>query len=264
MTGGTPAAPEPQIDPEFANRHHPKEPGSWLRRAFDSTASSIILGILAPIACFALKPVLLPGDRFELPGLGFISAFWIFGYGVIGLGIATLSLWLWRGTRLGAWCGVVSGVLAACALFAGGLGLVLLPFSLIGLLVLIGALGFVPFLTATTFARNAIRAFAHARTVLGEPWAWGSMVLGAALVVGVPGAIQARVSLAVRHAIGDVARGDPTAMARLRAWYPYAHRDRLVWSYSAERDPARRERLARAYRELTGEHVEQRLSVLND
>ncbi len=235
-------------------------PGSaWLRRTFDSTASSIVLGIVAPIACFALKPVLLPGDRFELPGLGFISAFWIFGYGVIGLGMATLSLWLWRGTRLGAWCGVVSGTLAACALFAGGLGLVLLPFSVIGLFVLIGALGFVPFLTATTFARNAIRAFAHAGIVLGEPWAWGSMVLGAALVFGVPGAIQARVSLAFRHAIADVAWGDPTAMTRLRAWYPYAYRDRLVWSYAAERDPARRERLARAYPELAEEHVEQRL-----
>jgi hypothetical protein len=105
--------------------------------------------------------------------------------------MATLALWLWRGTRLGAWCGVVSGVLSACALFAGGLGLVLLPFSVIGLFVLIGALGFAPFLTATTFARNAIRASAHARAVLGEPGAWGSMVLGAAIVVGVPGAIQA-------------------------------------------------------------------------
>ncbi len=99
---------------------------------------------------------------------------------------------------------------------------------------------------------------------MGEPWAWGSTVLGAAFVVGVPGAIQARVSLAVRHAIGDVARGDPSGMARLRAWYPYALRERLVWSYSAERDQARRERLSRAYRELTGELVEQRLSVLND
>jgi hypothetical protein len=50
MTGGTPAAPEPQVDPEFADRHRPKEPGSRMRYAFDSTASSIILGIVAPIA----------------------------------------------------------------------------------------------------------------------------------------------------------------------------------------------------------------------
>ncbi len=256
--------PDLQSDSEFTTPQAHKKPGSRLGRTIDSTSSSVAFGIVAPIICFALKPILLAGDAFELPGLRFIDTFWIFGYGVIGLGIATLSLWLWRGTRLGVWCGVVSGVLAVCALFAGGLGLVLLPFSLIGLLVLIGVLGFVPFLTATTFARNARRAFVHARSVLGEPKAMGSLILGAILVVGIPGAIQSWASLAVRHAIGDVARGDPTAMARLRAWYPYAHRDRLVWSYSAERDPAKKERLAAAYRELTGGDLEQRLHRLDD
>ena len=69
---------------------------------------------------------------------------------MIGVGIATLVLCLSLGSRLGSWgCGIASGVLLACSLFAGGLGLVLLPFSLIGLFALIGVLGFVPFLTAT-------------------------------------------------------------------------------------------------------------------
>jgi len=53
-------------------------------------------------------------------------------------------------------------------------------------------------------------------------------------------------------------------MGRLRVWYPYAHRERLVWSYSAEADPVRKERLARAYFDLTGEDVEQRLHRLDD
>lgn len=219
MTGAIPNSPQPHIDPEFADRDDSKRPASRLSRAFDSTSCSVAFGIVAPIACFALKPVLLPGDGFELPGLGFISTFWIFGYGLIGLGIATLTLWLCLGSRLGSWgCGVVSGALLACSLFAGGLGLVLLPFSLIGLLALIGALGFAPFLTATTFARNGIRVFIHARTLTGRRRAWRSMVLGAALVVGVPGVLQSMVSLAVRHAIAEVARGDPSAMGRLRVW----------------------------------------------
>ncbi len=265
MTRGVPAAPQPHIDPEFADRDDSKRPASRLSRAFDSTACSVAFGIVAPIACFALKPVLLPGDGFELPGLGFISTFWIFGDGVIGLGIATLSLWLGLASRLGSWgCGIVSGVLLACSLFAAGLGLVLLPFSLIGLMILIGALGLVPFLTATTFARNGIRAFIHARTLTGRRRAWRSMVLGAALVIGVPGALQSVVSLAVRHAIADAALGDPSAMGRLRAWYPYVHRDRLVWSYSAEANPVRKARLASAYFDLTGEDVEQRLHRLDD
>jgi len=129
---------------------------------------------------------------------------------VIGVGIATLVLWLSLGSRLGSWgCGIASGVLLACSLFAGGLGLVLLQFSLIGLFALIGVLGFVPFLMATTIARNGIRAFIHART-RGPP----------------------------RHRrrgswrpVGD---GATTSLVSLRP------RDRLVWSYSAEADPVRK------------------------
>jgi hypothetical protein len=233
-------------------------------RIVSSTAFSLAFGIIAPIICFALKPTLLPGDAIELPGLSFISVFWIFGYGVIGLGIASLALWLWRGPRLGSWCGMICGDLLACALFAGVLGLVMLPFSLIGLFAIIGVLGFVPFLTAITFTGNAMRAFHQSRKLLGGPLTWAAMFLGALLVFGVPGSLQAWVSLSIRHAIRDVAAGEPSAMARLRAWYPYAHRDRLVWSYEAERDPVKKDRLARAFHDLTGEDVEVRLYRLND
>jgi len=67
---GIPAAPQPQIDHEFADRDDSKRPASRLSRAFDSTGCSVAFGIVAPIVCFALKPVLLAGDGFELPGNG--------------------------------------------------------------------------------------------------------------------------------------------------------------------------------------------------
>src|SRR4051794_40221521 len=56
---GSPGAARPA--PGFPSVQ--KEPGSWLRRAFDLEASSIASGIVAPTACFALKPVLSPGRR---------------------------------------------------------------------------------------------------------------------------------------------------------------------------------------------------------
>jgi hypothetical protein len=254
---------QPRNGPEGGTSEGTRVPGSETSHIFRSTAFSIAFGIIAPIVCFALKPVLLPGDVFELPGLRFINIFWIFGYGVIGLGIASLAIWLWRGPRLGAWCGIVAGDLLACALFAAGLGIVLLPFSVIGLFAIIGVLGFVPFLTAATFGGNAIRAFRHARRLMGEPKAWATMVLGAWLVVGVPGALQSWASLTVRQAMRDVARGEASGMARLRSWYRFAHRDRLVWAYAAERDPVSKERLAGTYRELTGEDAEHRLLMLS-
>ncbi len=68
----------------------------------------------------------------------------------------------------------------------------------------------------------------------------------------------------MRSAIRDVAAGYPTALEKLRAWYRFAPRDSLVWSYAAERDTVRKQRLADAYKELTGEDVESRLARLED
>jgi hypothetical protein len=76
--------------------------------------------------------------------------------------------------------------------------------------------------------------------------------------------LQAGVSLVVRSAIRDVTDGQPGALGKLRAWYRFAPRDRLVWSYAAERDPVRKQRLADAYKGPTGEDVESRLSRLED
>jgi hypothetical protein len=155
-------------------------------------------------------------------------------------------------------------VLFAGALFAGGLGVVLLPFSVIGLVAIIGLLGFVPFLTAVVYYVNAVEAYHHARKVARGQRRFGSALLGALLVIGVPGAVQALVSLAVQSAIRDLAAGKSAAMLTLRGWYRFAPRDSLVWSYAAERDPVRKQRLANAYKELNGEDVESRLARLED
>ncbi len=127
-----------------------------------SSTFSILAGIIGPIVCFALQPLLLRGDDL-VPPLRFINVFWLFGYGVIGLEMLVLALSLAVGTRLGAWNGLISGVLFAGALVAGGLGVVLLPFSLIGLLLIIGALGFAPFLTAAAYSAKAVEAYRQAR-----------------------------------------------------------------------------------------------------
>ncbi|MHB1560422.1 MAG: hypothetical protein ACYC61_23465 [Isosphaeraceae bacterium] len=220
-------------------------------------------GILAPYVCLALQPVLLPGEP-GLPGLRFINVLWIVGYGIIGLEILVLAVWLALKDRLGAWNAPISGILFVGGLFAGGLGLVLLPFSVIGLIILIGALGFVPFFTAAAYFVCSQRAYLRARQALPEAKSFGAALMGAVLIVGLPGAVQATASLAVRSAIRDVADGSPGAVEKLRPWYRFAHRDRLVWSCAAERDPIRRKRLADAYKQLTGDDAEASLSALND
>jgi hypothetical protein len=99
--------------------------GVW--RILRSPMFGFLAGIVAPIACLAVQPVLLPGEPLNLPGLWLIGTFWLFGYGVIGLEMLFLALRLAFGTHLGTWNGPVAGVLFVGALFAGGLGLVLPP-----------------------------------------------------------------------------------------------------------------------------------------
>src|SRR5918993_1034882 len=95
----------------------------------------VTFGLALPVACFALESVLLPALGW-LPGLVFFHRYRLFGYGVVAFELATLAAWLRLGPRLGRWNAMVAGVLLAGSLFAGVLGLVLLPFAIPGVLVL--------------------------------------------------------------------------------------------------------------------------------
>jgi hypothetical protein len=247
--------------PSPVHRHDVSAHGApgWLR----SPTFSIVAGIIAPIACFALQPSPWSDEPSMLPPLEFVNNFWLFSYSIIGLEMLVLALRLAFGARLGVWNAPIAGVLFAGALFAGGIELLLLPFSLPGLVVIIGALGFVPFLTAVVYFAHSIEAYHDAR-VSGVTRVMRFALLGGLLIIGVPTVAQVGVSLAIKSAIRDVAAGNPTALAQLRAWYRFAPRNSLVWSYEAERDSVRRQRLADAYKELTGEDLESRLSRLAD
>ena len=117
------------------------------------------MGVIAPILCIALQPVLPSGLVEEVPGLRFLNAFPFLNYGVVALNTVAMATWLGLGCRVGKWGGVVAGILFTGTVFAGLLGLVLLPFSLIGLVVVVGALAFTPLFTSYVFFRNGVRAF---------------------------------------------------------------------------------------------------------
>ena len=110
----------PLRDTDFVAR------SATLIRPHDETASSmwgtlrsptfsIVAGITLPIACFAHEPVLLSDDASMPPVLRWINDFWLLAYGIIGLEMLVLAVRLAIGTRLGAWNGLVAGVLFAGA-----------------------------------------------------------------------------------------------------------------------------------------------------
>jgi hypothetical protein len=219
---------------------------------------SIFWGVLAPIGCLALQPWLSSlqlGDDFGYSFLacGYFNEYWVFGYGFLGLEMLALLLRLALGRRLGVWNGVLAGVLCIGALFAFLQGLVLLPFSILGLFVLlIGLLGFVPFATGLAFLLHAEGAMLDARRVAGR-WRVARLALvGAVLVIGVPLAVQWPVATAMEAALKRTANGDSTAIEAFECWTPLALKHRMLQEWRRETNSDRKECLNQAYEKLTG------------
>jgi hypothetical protein len=146
-----------------------------------------LLGVAGPSLCLIIDPLLFQGGDEHGPILDGCRTFC---YGFIGVEMAILVLWLCAGPGLGRACGFVSGAMGVGAVFAACLGLLILPFSLMGLVIGIGALGIIPFLVARTFYSQS-KASADAGRASLPPWRLRILqAVGAALSVGLPVVIQ--------------------------------------------------------------------------
>lgn len=246
---------------------------SFMRRQFDASPTreqlkfDITFGFVLPVACFAFDPFVFRGFA---GGGGILERFQSFTYALTALEMLALCVWLVARGRLGEWATAAGGVLLAGALFCYAVGLVLLPFSIVGLIFIVGALGFTPFLTGFVYLRNGARAVRLARNTLSFRANFvGALVVGAALAFGVPALVGAGVSRFVNASVEGLLAGGSLSEAeygalRLASWLTDEEFDRLAWAYNAETDPARKARLAAAYRAATGGDAETRVYVLSD
>ena len=238
--------------------------GFWRRQFNDSPRPpqvifDVIFGIAGPIICFLLDPGIVKGQGYSP-----------FIYGLSALAIAALGLWLGAGQRMRARAGPVSGVLLAGAIFCLLIGVVILPLSLFGLMVgeRVSVLGFTPLVTTFVYARNTIRSFRHSRAGSTRSRSVSSLVLTCALVIVVPGLANWGASRVIARSIDQIRHGDQAstegAVRRLRYLNWCADLDQIVFDYGKETDPIRKERVAAAYKRLTGQDVESRLRQFRD
>ncbi len=243
-------------------------PGFW-RRQFhgDRTPGQIvfdvIFGIVLPILCLIFDPVIFRRG-FSSSGAMFARGQFL-AYTFFGLEILALGVWLVSGSRLKRGAALASGVLWCGGFVSGALGVAIAPLSLLGILILIGFLGFTPFVTAFVFFRNGYRAAVQARRELSALPVAVMMSLSFIAVAGVPMLAHWQAYEQVERALDDIVRGDSErgveSMNRVKALVDL---DRLVWAYHKETDPGRKARIADAYRKLTGDDIEYRLSILLD
>jgi hypothetical protein len=218
-------------------------------------------GIGLPLICLWNDPIVFRSGGFGRPLLGPYTT-----VAAVAIGLGLISLTAWLSIRRPP--ALFAGLMCGSAIFAALLGSVLLPFSIIGLVFVIGILGFSPFATAFVFWRNAVRAYRKARESGARTHRLALATTGLLITCGGPWAVHVYVTHEVSQAIEMALSADPTkavpGITVLKWFWWSADFDRLVFAYEAEKDTKRRERLAAFYKELTGEEIEHRLAILRD
>jgi hypothetical protein len=231
------------------------ESTSFWRRQFApqpshrQTAFDIAFGIAMPLICLYFDPGI-----FRRPvGNAELGPYVIVAGVAIALGFVSLTGWLvlrWPAALL-------AGCLSGGGIFALLLGIVLLPMSVLGVFFVIGILGFTPLATAFVFFRNAVRAYYAAH--LSKPAVASLVTLGLVVTCGGPWVCQIYVDHETDRALEMVQSSDPAEVTqaisfigRLRTLTGF---NSLVYAYPLEPDEKRRERLAAAYQEMTGNEI---------
>ncbi len=251
-----------------------ERPGFWPRQfAPLFTAQQVVFdvfgGVFLPLACLFFDPIVFQSGPFL--GGAMLVQVKIAAYTFIAIQIATLLIWLFAGRHSGRFAGLHAGILFAGAVGSALLGIVLLPLSLIGLMAIIGVLGFSPFLVAWIYLRNGRRALQVASRSTGSGTRLGGWI-AALLVVIAPIAAQAFVVQQTSRLLSVAIDGNLTASTQaletLAEWrwavQPLANMDRLVTEFGRETNESRKNRIARAYETVANQNIENRLSAMND
>ena len=244
-----------------------KQPGFWKRQfapiptAAQDTFDSVF-AILLPILFLVIDPIVFKSPR--LFGPAYLEDYQLLGYLFCSLEIGLFLTWRTFRQPLRRFSMAFAGAFFAGAIFSTIIGFVLLPLSVLGLMFVIGLLGFTPFVTAFVFLRNGVRA---ARINLNGA-AWRSRlavaVLSGALVLGMPVAVQAKedsdVSETVRTLITGKAPEAVAAAERLKSFrfVSRRHCKQIAAAYAVEVNPAKLAALKEAYTNVMGDDLELR------
>lgn len=120
-------------------------------------------GVGLPIVCIAADPIVFRTNGFfegaVVPnGHALLHKYQIFAYALSAVSILAMAAWLLWGNKLGEFRPFLGGLFLVAAAISTIAGIILFPFSLIGLIFLIGILGFTPLLSGFVFLRNSYRA----------------------------------------------------------------------------------------------------------
>lgn len=242
---------EEKIEPRkgFWQRQFQKD-ATAAQRNFDWT-----FGVILPVICFVFDPTVFKGGVF---GGALLGTFKPFAYVLSFVSVMAMAAWLIWGEKLKWLNAFLAGLFVVGSMISLAVGIVLSPFSLLGLIVLIGVLGFTPLLTSIVFLRNTLRAFQAAQPFLEKKILIHSFALSALLSVVIPYILNVQIN----NALDEISRGDAqTVRARaqsLKYVAPLVNFDSIVRQHALETGTNNKKKtaLAEVYRNLTGKNIE--------
>jgi hypothetical protein len=245
-----------------------KKPSFWQRQinseiTLRQIVFDVLFGIVAPMLAIVFDPVVFRGD------FALLERYQMVSYAAILLGTLALAVWLLFRLQLSQWSSLFGGIFLIGALFALALGLVLLPFSVIGLQILLGLLGFIPFVTAYVFYRNCRRALRLAQSSVSHKRLIISLSLGALLAVAIPIIVHVAATNYVSQSVDELLHGDPTtaenaiSKMKLAFWCNRLCYIDILFTYQRA-DSAQQKFLAKAYKDITGQDIGSALQWMSD
>lgn len=251
-----------RAEPGAPPRPRPAPPGPG--------AMDVVFGLIVPPLLLVLDPGVFaePGEG-VLGGLGGLAfgrtpyLLWMKAgaHVAIGMGLVALAAALWRhaarpeggaGPRV-VGDALLTGTLAAAAVHATVIGAALLPVSVPYTLVLIGALGLLPFATARVLAVNARRAWGRAQVGEGAArLARAAFGLALALPLAVNLGVKVWIDAAERDLTAPAEPARRAALATLQRLSPYVSLRSLHERWRASQVELEKRWLAEAFERLEG------------
>jgi hypothetical protein len=223
---------------------------------------NVTIGMLLPLACLFFDPIVFKGM-----GGGEFSACRLQAWVMIGLSIICLAaVTFWRIAN--AWLLAFAGG----GMFAGGLaamvlGVYMVPLSIMGLIMIIGFLGFSPFLVGVIYLNEGVSAVLKSVKMAKSNGIFLAPVLGMVLVAGLPYGMQVKTDAAVREMMLKLSTCSqtevPQVVNQFRFLGSFAVLDPMILKWG-EANGTEKENLLTAYRQITGEDISQAYFMIAD
>ncbi len=244
--------------------------GFWQRQFQTETTESQktfdwLFGVILPVVCFVFDPIVFKGDAW---GAAYLRTYKPFAYILSFVSVMAMSAWLIWGEKLKWLNAFLAGLFIVGGIVSLSLGIILSPISLLGLIILIGALGFTPILSAVVYLRNSLRAYQATKPFLEKGVLVYSFALSALFSAVVPSVINAETNRALDRMIKGDARTVHAEFQSLKYVAPLINFDVLALHYHRsapeERETEKMKTIAEIYKEMTGEDLERKTRVLMD